>query len=222
MYFIHLLMIPSGKSPLEFARRVMRDELEDSEQLELSPKQIDRLGDAATQAWPDLMIETIKDPDDYQVNLTTNDPSEDVQIEIFTTGALITLPGTGGPRFSQDFWQKLFAVGQTLELNGELTGYDPVLDRMIDFQRDVDSVRQSCEKSMIAEMAGAKAVLGKIRPIAILLLAAFILVSGWMLYSHKLTLGKFMTTWLPTAFFFIIAYYIAVRVYKVEPDPKNP
>ena len=146
MYFIHLLMIPSGKSPLEFARRVMRDEFE-LRTAGIVAKQIDRLGDAATQAWPDLMIETIKDPDDYQVNLTTNDPSEDVQIEIFTTGALITLPGTGGPRLSQDFWQKLFAVGQTLELNGELSGYDPVLDRMIDFQRDVDTVRQSSKKA---------------------------------------------------------------------------
>jgi len=218
MYFIHLLLIPPGKSPLAFARRVMRDEVEDSEQPELSPKQIDRLRDAATDAWPDLNPETIKDPGDYQVNLTVDDPSEDVTIEIFTLGALITIPGTGGPRMSADFWQKLFAVGQTLELNGELTGYDQVLDRIIDFKRDMESVRQSCEKALIAETAGANAILGKMGPFVLLLLVAFILVSTWLLYSHKLTVGKFLTTWLPTALFIGFGYYIAVRVYKVEPD----
>ncbi|HET6268245.1 MAG TPA: hypothetical protein VFG11_11045, partial [Acidobacteriota bacterium] len=109
-----------------------------------------------------------------------------------------------------------------LESKGELSGYDPVLDRMIDFKRDMDSVRQSYEKNAIAEMAGANAILGKIRPFVILLSAAFILVSGWLLYSHKLTVGKFMTTWIPTALFILFAYYIAVRVHKVEPDRKSP
>src|SRR5262249_44326637 len=148
MYFIHFLPLRNAIDPLEAARRIMKQEEDEPEDFQMD---VMRVADAVERAWPTLIREYEGSPDDPTVTFTVNDDANDLSMELFTVGALITLPENGKATLDGEFWSRLGACGEALQFHGDLTAYDPELDRLVRFPSDISAVRANYEQQRSAK-----------------------------------------------------------------------
>jgi hypothetical protein len=214
MYSIHFLPLSGAANPLETARKIVKQEEDEPEDFSMD---VSRVADAVERVWPALIRDSNHSADDPTAIFTLEDADNDLEIELFSLGALITLPLNRKAVLNEDFWSHLAACGEALQFHGELIGYDPQLDRLMNFPNDGAAVRMQYENQRDAgnwqsQLGSSQKGLASNRTKAAVLisLAAFLWIVGifWLTTKYSLALHNTVSI----AGFILFAYAVVLLV----------
>jgi len=203
MYFINFLPLRTAIDPLETARKIVRQEEDEPEEFQMD---VMRVADAVERAWPALIREYEGSPDDPTVTFNVNDDANDFSMELFSAGALMTLPENGRAA-DEEFWSHVASCGEALQFHGDLTAYDPELDQLVRFPSGISATRANYEQKLRSQSILGPSSQGTILtfPRVLMLMVLMVLAAYVAHVKAGVTIHSLFRFWLPTVFFFFIA-----------------
>ena len=205
MYSISFLSLRNAIDPLETARRIMKQEEDEPEDFQMD---VFRVADAVERAWPTLIRDSDDySPDDPTITFNVNDEANDFSIELFTLGANVTLPENRNAVLDEEFWSRLAACGEALQFHGDLTAYDPELDRLVRFPAEISVVRANYEQQRSSQSMLSPSSQGQVLTFPrVLIVMVLMVVAAY--FAHVIAgvpVRSLIRFWIPTAFFFLVA-----------------